>query len=177
MRSYRIPKQGNLWRNKGEHNEQRSDQADNGEGESGVSAFYPVIFECPPLKEKDQPGGDIKNGDVDPVRGLSKGTVIGVKQHRDQRQAQQNLRQLDTPVVFLFPEKGPLHQRKEKQGPEQQLHMLPGGFVHPGKGGDQDAAACPVVQKMQDCAAEGGCSEPGPLPKRRFPLHSITPMC
>ena len=69
-------------------------------------------FEYPPLKEKDQQCGDIKDGDVDPVRGFAEHTVVGVKQYRDQNEAQHNLCQLDTPVVFLILEKQPLNQCK-----------------------------------------------------------------
>ena len=124
-----------------------------------------IIFECPPLKEKDQCCGDIKDGDVDPVRRLAEHSVVGVEQHWDQNNAQQNFRQLDAPVVFLIPIKQPLNQRKEEQGSEQQFHVLPGGFIYPGEGRNQDAPACPIVQEMQDRAAKSNESKSCRLPK------------
>ena len=137
-------------------------------------AWQPISLECPPLKEKDQQCGDIKDGDIDPIRGFAEYTIVGVKQYRDQHQAQQNLRQFDTPVVFLISEEQTLNQRKEKQGSEQQLHMLPGGFVDPGKRCNQDATACPIVQKVQDRAAEGNESKSCRLPKNRPLFHCPT---
>ena len=114
-----------------------------------------ILFKGPPFEEEGQSCGEVEDGNVDPVRGLSEHAIIGVEQHRDQGQPQQNLRQFDAPIVFLFPEEPLLNQSKEKQGPEQQFHVLPGGFVDPGKGRNQNAPACPVVEEMQDRAAEG----------------------
>ena len=128
-------------------------------------ALQLIISECPPLKEKDQQSGDIEDGDVEPVWRLAEHTVIGVKQHRDQDEPQQNLHQFDAPVVFLILKKQSLKQCKEKQGPKQQLHMLPGGFVNPGKGRNQDAAVCPIVQKVQDRTAKSNESKSCRLPK------------
>ena len=124
-----------------------------------------IPFEGPPFEEKDQCCGDVEDGNVDPVRGLSEHAIIGVEQHRDQGQPQQNLSQFDAPVVFLPSEKLPLDQRKEEQGPEQQLHVPPGGFVDPGKGRNQNAPACPIVEEMQDRAAEGSHRKSSRLPE------------
>ena len=124
-----------------------------------------IISECPPFKEKDQQSGDIEDGDVDPVWGFSEHTVVSVKQYRDQHQSQQDFRKLDTPVVFPILEKQSLNKRKEKQGPKQQLHMLPGGFIYPGEGRNQDAPACPIVQEVQDRAAKSNESKSCCLPK------------
>ena len=110
-----------------------------------MSALQPIISECPPLKEKDQQSGDIEDGDIDPVRGLAEYTIVGVKQYRDQNQPQQDFRQFDAPVVFLILEKQTLNRGKEEQGPEQQFYVLPGGFIYPGEGRNQDASACPIV--------------------------------
>ena len=107
-------KQGNPGRCEGEEHEQRTHQTEEGEGEPGVWAGN---FESPIFKEKDRPGGNIEDGDVQPVRGLAEGPVIGVKQHRDQRKPQQGAPQLDPPEIFLPPEAEPLNQRKEKQRP------------------------------------------------------------
>ena len=82
-----ILEQWNSWRCEGECHEQRADQADCGEGKLRALTWQPISLECPPLKEKDQQCGDVKDGDVDPVRGLSEYAVIGVKQHRDQHQS------------------------------------------------------------------------------------------
>ena len=46
--------------------------------------------------------------------GFAECSVVGVKQHRNQHQSQQDFRQLDIPVVFLILEKKPLNQRKKK---------------------------------------------------------------
>ena len=143
-----ILKQRYLWCRESKHHEQYAYQADYSKGKPRALAWQPISLKRPPLKEKDMQCGDVKDGDVDPVWGFAEYTIVGVEQHRDQHQAQQNFRQLDTPVVFLIFEEQPLNQCKEKQGPEQQLHMLPGRFVHPGKGRSQDASACPIVQKM-----------------------------
>ena len=143
----RIPEQWDLGRCEGEHDEQYTDEADDGEGELWGFAMA-ILLEGPPLEEKDQSCGDVEDGNVDPVRRFTEHAIVGIKQHRDQGQPQQNLSQLDAPVVFLFPKEPPLDQRKEEKRPVQQLHMLPGGFVDPGKGRNQDAPACPVVQKM-----------------------------
>ena len=62
-----ILKQRYLWCRESKHHEQHTNQADCGEGKSRVLALQPIISECPPLKEKDQQGGDVKDGDVDPV--------------------------------------------------------------------------------------------------------------
>ena len=129
----RIPEQWNLRRSEGEHGKQHAEEADGGEGEL-LGFAMAILFECPPLKEKGQSSGEVEDGNVDPVRGLSEHAVIGIKQHRDQGQPQQNLSQLDAPVVFLISEGPPLDQRNEEQRPEQQLHVLPGGFVDPGEG-------------------------------------------
>ena len=76
-------------------------------------ALQPIIFECPPLKKKDQQSGDIKDSDVDPIRGLAECAVVGVKQYRNHHQSQQKFRQLDAPVVSLIPKKRPLDQQRE----------------------------------------------------------------
>lgn len=113
----RIPEQGDLRRSEGEHGKQHAKEADGGEGELWGFAMA-ILFECPPLEEKSQCCGDVEDGNVDPIRGLSEHAIIGVEQHRDQGQPQQNLSQLDAPVVFLCPEIMPLNQRKEEQRPE-----------------------------------------------------------
>lgn len=163
--SERILVQWNLWRCKSKHYEQRANQDNSGKDKPRVFALQPVIFERPPLKEKDQQCGDIKDGNVEPIRGFAEYTIVGVEQHRDQNQAQQNFRQLDAPVVFLILEKQTLNQGKEEQGPEQQFHVLLGGFIYPGEGRNQDASACPIVQEVQDRASEGYRCESGCLPK------------
>ena len=56
---------------------------------------------------------DIEDGDINPIWGFAEHAIIGVKQHRNQHKSQQNLHQLDTPVVFLILEKQSLNQRKE----------------------------------------------------------------
>ena len=124
-----------------------------------------ILFERPPLEEEDQCSGEVEDGNVDPVRRFTEHAIIGVEQHRDQGQPQQNLSQFDAPVVFLIPEEPPLEQRNEEQGPEQQLHVLPGGFVDPGKGRDQDAPACPIVEEMQHRPTEGGRRKSRRLPE------------
>ena len=63
----RILEQRDLWRCESEHYEQNTNQADYGEGKPWVLALQPIPPECPPLKEKDQQCGDVKDGDVDPV--------------------------------------------------------------------------------------------------------------
>ena len=77
-----------------------------------------ITFECPPFKQKHQGCGDIEDGNVDPVGGLSENSIVGVKQYWDQQKSQQNPRQFNTPVVLLIPEKQTLNHSKEKQGPE-----------------------------------------------------------
>ena len=160
----RIPEQGKLRRSEGEHGKQHAEEADDGEGELWGFAMA-IPFEGPPFEEKGQSSGDVEDGNVDPVRRFTEHAIIGVEQYRDQGQPQQNLSQFDAPVVFLIPEEPPLDQRKEEQRPEQQLHVLPGGFVDPGEGRNQDAPACPVVQKMRYRAAEGGRRKSSRLPE------------
>ena len=159
-----ITEQWDLGRFESEQDKQHADKTDGGEGEL-LGFAMAILFECPPLEEKSQCCGDVEDGDVDPVRGLSEHAVVGIKQHRDQGQPQQNLRQLDAPVVFLIPEEPPLEQRNEEQGPEQQLHVLPGGFVDPGEGRNQDAPACPIVEEMQNRPTEGGRRKSSRLPE------------
>ena len=48
---------------------QHSNHADGGESKQWVLTLQTVIFECPPLEEKDKQGRDIEDGDVDPIRG------------------------------------------------------------------------------------------------------------
>lgn len=160
----RIPEQGNLGRFESEQDKQHADKTDGGEGELWGFAIA-ILFEDPPLEEEDQSCGEVEDSNVDPVRGLSEHAIIGVEQYRDQGQPQQNLRQFDAPIVFLFPEEPPLNQSKEEQRPEQQLHVLPGGFVNPGKGRNQDIPACPIVEEMQNRASEGGRRKPSRLPE------------
>lgn len=152
-----VLKQRDLRRCESKYNKQRTDQTDRGEGKLWVFTWKPILFECPPFKEKNQCCRDIKDGDVDPIRGFAEYAIIGVKQHWDKCKSQQNLSQLDAPIVFLLPEENPLNESKEKQWPEQQLHMLPGGLVHPGKGRNQNAPTCPIVQEMQNRSGE--CTE------------------
>ena len=94
-----------------------------------------------------------------------------IKQHRNQRQPQQDLLQLNIPIVPLRLEKRPLNERKEKQRPEQQLHMLPCGLVDPRKWRDQNILPCPIVQKVQNRAAKSSRRKTGCLPKNWPLLH------
>ena len=160
----RIPEQWDLRRFESEHDEQCTDEADGGESELWGFTMS-ILFECPPLEEEGQSCGEVEDSNVDPVRGLSEHAIIGVEQHRDQGQPQQNLSQFDAPVVFLIPEEPPLDQRNEEQRPEQQLHVFPGGFVDPGKGRNQDAPARPIVKEMQNRAAEGCHRKSSRLPE------------
>ena len=162
----RVLKEGEPGWDEGEDHEEHTNQTQSDEGQSGGAA---EIFDRPPLEEEDCPGADVEDGDVAPVRGLSESAVIGVKQHRDQQKPQQSAPQLDLPEIFMPPEKQPLNQSEEKQRPEEQLHVLPDRFVHPGKGRDPDALARPVVQKMQDRPAKRHHAKANPLPKIHNP--------
>ena len=90
--SERILEQWNLWWRKSKHHEQHANQADYGEGKQWALAWQPISLKRPPLKEKDYCGGDVEDGDIDPIRGFAEHAVVGVEQHRDQHQSKQNLR-------------------------------------------------------------------------------------
>jgi hypothetical protein len=47
-------KKWDLRRCEGEYHEQHTNQANYGKGKSWAFAWQPIIFECPPLKEKDK---------------------------------------------------------------------------------------------------------------------------
>ena len=103
-----------MWWCECKHYEQHTYQADYSKCKPRALAWQPISLECPPLQEKDQQSGDVKDGNVEPIRRLSEHAVIGVKQHRDQHKSQQDFRQFDAPVVFLVFEKQSLNQRKEE---------------------------------------------------------------
>ena len=112
--SERVLEQRNLGWCEGEYHEQHTNQADDGKGKPRVATWQPIISEYPPFKKKDQGGGDIKDGDIDPVWGFAEHAVIGVEQNWNQYKPQEDLCQFDTPVVFLIFEEQSLNQRKEK---------------------------------------------------------------
>lgn len=144
----RISKQRNLRWCEGKHHEQHTDQAYGSKSKPRVLTWQPIIFERPPLKEKDQQCSDIEDGDVDPVGRFSKHPIVGVKQHRDQDESQQNLRQLDTPVFFLIPEKQTLNQCKEKQGQNSSFICSQVDSLTPEKGATR---MLPPVQSYKKC--------------------------
>lgn len=78
-----ILKKRNLWWSKGKDHEQHANQTDCGKRKPWMLALQPIVFECPPFKKKDQGCGNVKDGDVDPIRGSAKHSVIGVKHYRD----------------------------------------------------------------------------------------------
>ena len=141
----RILEQREPGRDESEYHKQQPDDTDGEKSKLRILALQPTFLEGPPLKKENQSSGEIKDCDIDPVRGFSKGAVVGVKQHWDQRKTQQNLSQLDKPEILLFLEKQPLDQREEKQGPVEQLHMLPCRFVDSGKWGNPNVFPCPIV--------------------------------
>ena len=94
----RILEQRNLRWFEWKHHKQHPDQTNNAESKPGRLTLQPSLLKCPPFQQKDNQCGEIKDSNVDPVRRFAKGTVVGVKQHRDQYQSQQNFRQLDAPV-------------------------------------------------------------------------------
>ena len=110
--------------------------------------MQPIIFECPPVKEKGQQCGDIKDGDVDPVWRFAEHSVVGVEQHWDQNNAQQYFHQLDAPVVFLIFEKQPLNQSKEKQGQNSSFMCSQVDSFTPEKGATR---MLPPVQSYKKC--------------------------
>ena len=94
----RIPEQRYLRRPERKHHKQHPDQTNNAESKPGRLTLQPSLLKCPPFQQKDNQCGEIKDSNVEPVRGFAKGAVVGIKQHRNQDKPQQNLRQLDAPA-------------------------------------------------------------------------------
>ena len=90
-------------------------------------------------------GGDEKDGNVDPIGGFSDDAVVGIKDHGNQKNAKQDPAQLDAPKIFAVTEEKALHNGKHKHRPEQQLHMLPRGFIYSRKGSDPQSSPKPIV--------------------------------
>ena len=98
--------------------------------------------------------GHKEDTDIEPIGRFADGTVIGVKQHGNQRKPQKHAAQLDAPKIRALPKEQALHQREYKHRPEQQLHVLPGRFIDPRKRCDPHSLSQPIVQEMQKRASE-----------------------
>ena len=166
-----IPKDPDLGGEEGKHHEQRRDHA-----KSGNSPFRAITGDASLLKEPclvqvRHGGRDKEKGDVEPIGGPADDPVIGVEKDGDQDKPQEDPAELHAPKIPSVTEEEALRDGIEEHRPEKELHMLPGGFVHPRKGGDPDCLPQPIVEEMQKRAPEGGHGEAEQLPQADGAVH------
>ena len=130
---------------KGKENEQKPDDAKQGEGKTRACAFCFFVAEKPCFIDVSDRRRHKENGDVEPIGGFSDDTVVGVKNHGDEGKAKQDATELDAPKILPVPKEKGLHDGKEEHRPKEELHMLPGRFVDTREGRDPNRSSRPII--------------------------------
>ena len=141
----RIPDYADLRRAEGEKDEQqRKDPKEN------LRYFGRAAAQCLGVKTSRfvqvcSGGGNEKYSDIDPVRRAADHAVVGVKKDGNEGKSQKDATQLDPPKILVLAKENGLYYSEKQHWPEEQLHVLPGGFVDAGKGRDEGGFVRPII--------------------------------
>ena len=141
----RIPEYPHLRRAEGEYRKQYRDHAKEKQRPFCPSASHRPAVEQSRLVYIRGRCRQEENPDVEPVGGRADHAVVRVKEYGNQDKSEKDPPQLNAPKISPLTEEYALHQSVEKHWPEEQLHVLPRGFIYSGKGGDPGGAAQPIV--------------------------------
>ena len=110
-----------------------------------------------------------------PIRSFAEASLQSVEYARYREQTYQHALKLHREEIFnICAEKRALNKSEQKHWKEQELHMLPGGFVYPGEQGTEFAVE-PFVQKVQQSAKGRYEYEACHLPPENFSFYLISP--
>ena len=126
-----IFEEGNVRWKECQNEEDNTDYAYQEKSCPGMQAAGVLLLEKQIFQPERGPRGNKKDGNVEPVRGFAQNTGIGVVDHRNQDQPQQDAHQLYTPeLTAVLSRKAAFDEREQKHGVIYQFHMLPDRFVH-----------------------------------------------
>ena len=151
-----VLKQPYVRREEGKEDEAEGEDGQHGGGLSSGAGGQPSRQQEPCFIEIGKGGGQKKDGDIEPIGGFAHGAVVGIKENGDQRKPQEDPPHLDTGKIGAVRKTSDLYDGNDQHGPKQELHMLPGGFVDSREGGDPGGLPQPIIQKVEECTAEGG---------------------
>ena len=129
----------------GEYHKKHAYRAKYAKCHLGIPACDCSVVKLPCLKKIDNRGGEKENGDVNPVGGASDYAVVGVKKHGNERKSKKHTSELDAPIIFSVLKIKALYDSINKHWPEEQLHVLPRGFVYTRKGRNPHGFLEPIV--------------------------------
>ncbi len=166
----RVAKQRKARREKGKEHEEKADQKKNDPREPFTAKGHGVPLEQSRFKKKDQGGRQKKDQDIKPIRCFPERAVCGIEQNGNEDKPRHRSRKLDPSKALFFAKSDRFRHGEEKKREKEQLHVLPGGFVHARDQGADGALARQVVQKMKECSPDAREGKSAKLPQPQILL-------
>ena len=126
----RIFESAKPWCYEREQNKEKSDKAKHGKGQFWRGTAYLFGAKEPRFVNIRASGANIKNSDIEKIGGSAYYPVVSIEYHGYKNDPEKDAAQFDAPKIPALAEEEALYGGVNKQRPEKQLHMLPGGFVH-----------------------------------------------